>query len=363
MVEGMNERYDAVVIGSGQAGLAAGYYLRAGGKRIVILESNPRVGDNWRSRWDSLHLFTPARHDGLPGWRFPAPGWSFPSKDEMGDYLQAYAQRFSLPVEVDMRVHDVHARDGHFVVSAEGRTFEADNVVVATGGFEAPFVPPFAGELDESIVQLHSTGYRNQTQLQPGGVLVVGAGNSGAEVAIESAASHSTWLSGRHPGHIPFRIEGTASRLVLERLVLRFVFHRVLTTGTPMGRRMKSKLTAEGSPLIRLKPKDIETAGVETVPRVAGARDGLPVLDDGRVMEVTNVVWCTGFRSNFSWIDLPGLGEGIPSHDRGVVTDSPGLYFLGLEFLYSLSSVMIHAADRDARHVANHIVRRGTSSS
>ena len=363
MVEGMNERYDAVVIGSGQAGLAAGYYLRAAGKRIVILESNARVGENWRSRWDSLHLFTPARHDGLPGWRFPAPGWSFPSKDEMGDYLEAYAQRFSLPVEVDTRVHDMHARDGHFVVSAEDRTFEADNVVVASGGFESPSVPAFAGELDESIVQLHSIGYRNQTQLQPGGVLVVGAGNSGAEVAIESAAGHSTWLSGRHPGHIPFRIEGTASRLVLERLVLRFVFHRVLTTRTPMGRRMKSKLTAGGSPLIRLKPKDIEAAGVETVPRVAGVRDGLPVLDDGRVMKVANVVWCTGFRPNFSWIDLPGVGEGIPAHDRGVVADAPGLYFLGLEFLYSLSSVMIHAADRDAHHVANHIVRRGSSSS
>lgn len=363
MVEGMNDRYDVVVIGSGQAGLAAGYYLQAAGKRIVILESNARVGDNWRSRWDSLHLFTPARHDGLPGWRFPAPGWSVPSKDEMGDYLEAYAQRSSLPVEVGMRVHALHARDGHFVVSAGDRTFEADNVVVASGGFQTPFVPVFAEQLDDSIVQLHSTGYRNQTQLQPGGVLVVGAGNSGAEVAIESAAGHSTWLSGRHPGHIPFRIEGTASRLVLERLVLRFVFHRVLTTGTPMGRRMKSKLTAGGSPLIRLKPKDIEAAGVETVPRVAGVRDGLPVLDDGQVIEVTNVVWCTGFRSNFSWIDLPGLGEGIPAHDRGVVTDSPGLYFLGLDFLYSLSSVMIHAADRDAHHVVNHIVGRGSSSS
>ena len=285
------ERLDAVVIGSGQAGLAAGYYLQAAGKRVVILESHERVGDNWRSRWDSLHLFTPARHDGLPGWRFPAPGWSFPSKDEMGDYLEAYAERFSLPVALETRVNDVHATDGHFVVSTDGRSFEADNVVVASGGFESPFVPAFVDELDDSIVQLHSTAYRNQTQLQPGGILVVGAGNSGAEVAIESAAGHATWLSGRHPGHIPFRIEGTASRLLLERLVLRFIFHRILTTGTPMGRRMKPKLTAKGSPLIRLKPRDIDAAGVQTVPPVAGVREGLPVLDDERVMEqVTNVV-------------------------------------------------------------------------
>ena len=356
-------RLDAVVIGSGQTGLAAGYYLEAAGKRIVIIDSSARVGDNWRSRWDSLHLFTPARHDGLPGWAFPAAGWSFPAKDEMGDYLEAYVERFSLPVELETRVSDVHARDGHFVVSTEGRSFDADNVVVASGGFETPFVPAFAHELDDGIVQLHSTGYRNQTQLQPGGVLVVGAGNSGAEVAIESATGHATWLSGRHPGHIPFRMEGTASRLVLERLVLRFVFHRVLTTSTPMGRKMKPKLTAKGTPLIRLKPKDIEAAGVETVARVAGVRDGLPVLDDGRVMDVRNVVWCTGFRPDFSWIDLPGVGEGTPDHDRGIVGASPGLYFLGLDFLYSLSSVMIHAADRDAHHVVDHIVRRSTSSS
>ena len=352
------DRYDVVVIGSGQSGLAAGYYLQAAGKRIIILDSNARVGDNWRSRWDSLHLFTPARHDGLPGWPFPAPRWSFPSKDAMGDYLEAYVQHFSLPVALETRVRHVHAGDGHLVVSAEGRSFDADNVVVASGGFETPFVPAFADQLDDDIVQLHSTGYRNQSQLQPGGVLVVGAGNSGAEVAIESAAGHPTWLAGRHPGHIPFRIEGTASRLLLERLVVRVLFHRVLTTGTPMGRRMKPKATAKGTPLIRLKPKDIEAAGVGTVPRVAGVRGGLPVLDDGRVMEVTNVVWCTGFRPNFSWIDLPGVGDGMPTHDRGVVAASPGLYFLGLDFLYSLSSVMIHAADRDAHHVANHILRR-----
>ena len=352
------ERFDAVVIGSGQSGLAAGYYLQAAGKRIVILESNARIGDNWRSRWDSLHLFTPARHDALPGWRFPAEEWSFPSKDEMGDYLEAYARRLSLPVALGTRVRGVRARDGHLVVSTDGPAYEADNVVVASGGFQTPYVPAFADQLDDSIVQLHSTGYRNQTQLQPGGVLVVGAGNSGAEVAMESAAGHATWLAGRHPGHIPFRIEGTASRLLLERLVLRFVFHRVLTTDTPIGRRVKPKATAKGTALIRLKPKDFETAGVETVPRVAGVRDGLPVLDDGRVMEVTNVVWCTGFRPDFSWIDLPGVGEGIPAHDRGVVEASPGLYFLGLDFLYSLSSVMIHAADRDAHHVVDHIVRR-----
>ena len=357
------ERFDAVVIGSGQSGLAAGYYLQAAGKRIVILESNARVGDNWRSRWDSLHLFTPARHDALPGLRFPAGEWSFPSKDEMGDYLEAYAERFSLPVALETKVKDVHAHDGHLVVSAEGRIFEADNVVVASGGFQTPFVPAFAGQLDDSIVQLHSMGYRNQTQLQPGGVLVVGAGNSGAEVAMESAVGHTTWLAGRHPGHIPFRIEGTASRLLLERLVLRFVFHRLLTTGTPIGRRVKPKATAKGTALIRLKPKDFETAGVETVPRVAGARDGCPVLDDGRVMEVTNVVWCTGFRPDFSWIDLPGVGEGIPAHDRGIVEASPGLYFLGLDFLYSLSSVMIHAADRDAHHIVDHIIKRSASSS
>jgi putative flavoprotein involved in K+ transport len=356
------ERIGTVVIGAGQAGLAAGYHLQRAGQHFEILEANQRLGDNWRTRWDSLHLFTPARHDGLPGLPFPAPDWSFPSKDAMGDYLEAYAARFSLPVSTGVQVDGVSQREGGYVVTAGDRRIEADNVVVASGGYQTPVVPGFAGELDPGIVQLHSSEYRNQEQLVPGGVLVVGAGNSGAEVALESAPGHGTWISGRHPGHIPFHIEGAASRIALERLVLRFLFYRVLTTSTPIGRKAKPRFLAKGGPLIRIKPKEIAAAGVVRVPRVAGVRDGRPVLEDGRVIEAANVVWCTGFRNDFDWIDVPAIRKGIPPNDRGVVKDAPGLYFVGLEFQYALASGMVHGTGRDGEHIAKIIAERERSS-
>ena len=353
------ERYETVIIGGGQAGLATGYHLARLGRSFVILEADQRIGDTWRRRWDSLHLFTPARHDGLPGWKFPAPSWSFPSRDDMADYLEAYAARFDLPVRTGMPVDRVAGDgDGGYVVTAAGRRFEADNVVVATGAYQVPSIPAFASQLDPGIVQLHSSDYRRPSQLREGGVLVVGAGNSGAEIAIESTGAHQVWLAGSGTGNIPFRIEGLASRLGLYRLVLRVLFHRVLTVKTPMGRKMRKVLSSKGAPLIRIRPREITDAGVERVGRVAGVRDGLPVLEDGRVLQVANVVWSTGFHHDFSWIDVPGLGAGEPPHRRGVVEGQPGLYLVGLHFLYAMSSAMIHGVGRDAEHIASHIAAR-----
>ena len=357
------ERYETVIIGGGQAGLATGYQLAKLGRSFVILEADRRIGDVWRRRWDSLHLFTPARHDGRPGWRFPAKGWSFPSRDAMADYLEAYAARFGLPVRTGMPVDRVSGDgDGGYVVTAAGRRFEADNVVVATGAFKVPTVPAFAAQLDPGVVQLHSSDYRGPSQLRDGGVLVVGAGNSGAEIALESAGAHQVWLSGREVGALPFRIGGLPSRLLLERLALRVLFHRVLTLKTPMGRRMRARTGSRGTPLIRIRPAEITAAGVERAGRVAGVKDGLPVLEDGRVLEVANVVWSTGFHHDFSWIDLPGLGDGEPPHRRGVVDGQPGLYLVGLHFLYAMSSAMIQGAGRDAEHVARHIAARVPSA-
>jgi putative flavoprotein involved in K+ transport len=353
------ERYETVIIGGGQAGLATGYHLARLGRSFVILEADRRVGDVWRRRWDSLHLFTPARHDGLPGWKFPAKGWSFPSRDDMADYLEAYAARFDLPVRAGMPVDGVAGDgDGGYVVTAAGHRFEADNVVVATGAYQVPTIPALASQLDPGIVQLHSSDYRDPSQLRDGGVLVVGAGNSGAEIALESAGAHRVWLSGPEVGALPFRMGGLPSRLLLERLVLRVLFHRVLTVKTPMGRRMWTQRASRGTPLIRIRPREIPAAGIERVARVAGVRDGLPLLEDGRVLEVTNVVWSTGFHYDFSWIDVPGLGGGEPPHRRGVVDGQPGLYLVGLHFLYAMSSAMIQGAGRDAEHVARHIAAR-----
>src|SRR5215203_2396202 len=240
---------EVVVIGGGQAGLSVGYELAKRDLPFVILDANERIGDSWRKRWDSLRLFTPARYDGLPGWPFPASAWSFPTKDEMADYLEAYAARFDLPVRTGVRVDGLSREADRYVVTAGDRRFEADHVVVAMADFQRPRVPEFAEELDQDIVQFHSYEYRNPSQLLEGAVLVVGAGNSGAEISLDLSRTHRTLLSGKDTGHMPFRIESTASRLLFAPLVLRFLFHRVLTVNTPIGRRARPKILSRGAPV------------------------------------------------------------------------------------------------------------------
>jgi putative flavoprotein involved in K+ transport len=351
------ERFETVIIGGGQAGLAAGYHLAERDVPFVILDAGERVGDSWRNRWDSLRLFTPARFNGLPGMRFPAPDWTFPTKDEFADYLEAYADRFELPVRTGVSVNALRREGDRYVVTSGERRFEADRVVVATGSFRIPKVPGFAFHLDPGIVQLHSSEYRNPGQLASGDVLVVGVGNSGAEITAEVARSHSTWLSGKESGQIPLRHGPATARTAFR--VVRFFGHRVFTKRTPFGRRIGLKLATKATPLIRVKKKDLISLGVRRVPRVVGVRDGLPVLDDGRVLEVANVIWCTGFRQDFRWIDLPVFSQdGLPVHDLGVVRSEPGLYFMGLVFQYGVSSDVIAGVGRDAKFIARHIASR-----
>jgi putative flavoprotein involved in K+ transport len=354
-----SERVNTIVIGAGQTGLSVGYHLARRGVPFTIVDAGARIGDAWRARWDSLRLFTPARFAGLDGMPFPAPPHEFPTKDQMADYLESYARKFHLPVRSGVRVDRVSRVGGRFVVMAGNRRFEADNVVVAMANYQKPRTPPFAAELDPRIVQLHSFDYRNPSQLQDGDVLIVGAGNSGADLSLEAARGHQTWMAGRHPGHVPFRIEGVLAQLVLIRLVLRVLFHRILSVANPIGRRVRPKMVRGAGPLVRVKPKDLTAVGVKRVPRVVGVRNGLPLLEDGRVLDVANVVWCTGFQLGFAWLDLPVFGpDGEPLHEGGVATGEPGLYFVGLHFLYALSSEMIHGVGRDADRIAGLIAAR-----
>lgn len=350
--------HNTIVIGGGQAGLATGYFLKQHGRDFVILDENERTGDSWRKRWDSLRLFTPARFNGLPGMPYSASAYTFPTKDEMADYLEAYAARFDLPVQTGMRVERLSRADGRYVIATGDLRFEANNVVVAMSNWQQRQVPPFARELDPSIFQLHSSEYRNPSQLRDGGVLIVGAGNSGAEIALEVSRSHPVWLSGRDTGHIPFKIGDFAYRLFLARLVGRVLFHHVLTLKTPIGRKARPKLLSRGQPLVRVKPKALVEAGIQRVQRTTGEQDGLPMLEDGRVLDVANVIWCTGFHPGFSWIDLPIFGERGPVHERGIVSGQPGLYFVGLTFLFAASSSMIHGVGRDAEYVVKAIQAR-----
>jgi len=351
------EYVETLVIGGGQAGLATGYHLSQRELPYKIIDANARIGDAWRNRWDSLRLFTPNRFNHLPGMPFPGYHWGFPSKNEMADYLESYARKFDLRVETGVRVERLTREGDRFVASSRGRRFEADNVVVAMSSWQRPRVPDYAPELDTQIVQLHVAEYKNPGQLQEGDVLVVGAGNSGAEVAIEVARTHKVLLSGAGNGALPFRPESVAAR-VLMPFIGRVVFHRVLTTGTPIGRKARPKWISTGEPLIRTKPRDLAAIGVERVPRVTGVQGGLPQLEDGRSVDVANVVWCTGFHPGFSWIDLPVLGPQEPLHRRGIVESEPGLYFIGLKFLYSVSSEQIQGVGRDADYIAGKIAAR-----
>ena len=354
------EQFETVVVGGGQAGLAAGYHLKRRGMEHLILDAGERIGDPWRGRWPSLRLYSPAKYDGLPGMRFPGRKLAFPTTNEMADYLEAYAERFELPIRNGIRV-DGLARDGdRYVVSAGERRLEADNVVVATGVMQVPVVPEFAHELAPRITQLHSNDYRGPEQLEPGTTLVVGASHSGADIAYELAATYPVVLSGPSRGQLPVSVESRRARVVAP--VLKRLAKHVLTVDTPIGRKMKPDVRSHGAPLLRYRKADLEVVGVERIfHRVAGAQDGLPVLADGRVLDVANVIWCTGFRPDYSWIDLPLEYEGaFPKQYRGAVDGFPGLYFVGMLFLHSFASMLVLGAGRDAKRVVEHIAARAT---
>ena len=263
-----------------------------------------------------------------------ASAWYFVTKDEMADYLEEYARRFKLPVRTGVTVDGLTKADGWFVVSAGDRRFEAKNVIVATGAHRIAKLPDFASELDPRIVQMHSSEYRDPSQLAEGDVLVVGAGNSGAEIAYELVETRRCLLAGKSSGQIP--VPHGSLRFRPGFRVFRFFMHRIVRVDTRIGRKLRPELLAHAAPLVRRREQDLAAVGIERVERVAGVQDGLPVLEDGRVVDVPNVIWCTGFRNDFSWIDLPVFdGDGQPQHYRGVVESEPGLYFLGLVFQYS----------------------------
>ena len=350
-----NKRSQTIIIGGGQAGLSVGYFLKKQGIPFRILDANLRVGDAWRKRWDSLRLFTPARYTGLPGLPFPAPKSSFPTKDQMADYLESYAERFQLPVENGVKVDWLSRVGDNFVVKSGNQAYMADRVVVAMSNYQQPKMPKFARELNGNVKQLHSFHYKNPAQLREGSVLIVGVGNSGADIAMDVAPGRKVLISGKEVGHIPFQIESFIGRQIVSR-VFRFVFQYVLSLGSPIGRRKYMSLRRAQAPLVRVKPDDLIQAGVERVARVVGVRDGKPLLEDGRVLDVANVIWSTGYDRGLSWIDLPIFDkEGYLMHKRGVVESVPGLYFVGQHFLYAMSSATIFGVSRDAKFIADEI--------
>ncbi|WP_406057286.1 flavin-containing monooxygenase [Kribbella sp. NBC_00889] len=361
----MNSTIETVVIGAGQAGLATGYHLQKLGRSFVILDGNARVGDQWRAQWDTLRLYTPTKYDGLPGLPFPGKPWSYPGKDEVADYLESYAAHFSLPIRNSTRVDRLERHDGRWTVVIGDERIVADNVVVATGTFgRTPSLPDFAVDLDPAIRQLHSSEYRRPGQLKPGPVLVVGGSHSGTDIAYEVAQTHRTVLVGRDPGQLPVKPGKPGERLFWP--VFLFVGRHLVTRRLPNSDAIMQHGRFHGGPMIRVKRADLLARGVERVhDKVTGVEAGLPVLGDGRVLGVTNVIWCTGFRQVFDWIDGAVIGaDGWPRELRGVAAEAPGLFFCGLCFQYAFASMTLPGVGRDAAFLAKRIAARaGTDRS
>jgi len=336
--------YDVVVIGAGQAGLAIGYFLARQGKRFVILEGAGSVGAAWRARWDSLLLFTPRRYDSLPGLAFPGDPDGYPTRDEVIEYLERYAATFELPIELDAAVQALTEKDGRFVVGLEDGSIEADQVVVATGPYQTPRVPEIAGRLAPEVFQTHSTGYLNPDDVPDGTVLVVGGGNTGFQIANELSATHRVQLSiGSRQMPLPQKLLGRDLFWWLTKLGL-----LEKTVESRFGRRMRDRDTLIGS-----SPRALKASGVQLKPRAAGASGQTIGFIDGSELQVDAVIWATGYRLDYSWINLPS-GDGLIPHKRGV-TEVPGLYFLGLQWQHTRGSALLGWVKDDAEYIAGRI--------
>ncbi len=347
MTDGTLNSHDVIVVGGGQAGLALGYHLAKHGRDFTILEAGSEPASAWRERWDSLKLFTSARYDGLPGMDFPGDPDRYPTRDEVADYLIEYARRFDLPVELNSRVNAVRRQGDRYLVELEDRTYEARQVVVATGPFQKPLVPKLAEDLGDGVVQMHSTAYRSPDSVPEGRVLVVGGGNTGFQIAQELSASREVHLSiGSRQMPLPQRILGRDLFWFLEKTGL-----IRKTVDSRMGRRMSERDTLIGSTPRRLRRR----LGVELHGRAVSAQGSTVRFDDGAEVDVAGVVWATGFRVDHSWIDVPVFdADGRVIHQRGV-TPAEGLYFLGMQWQHTRGSALLGWVKDDAEYLAERI--------
>lgn len=353
-MQDVTDRHEVIVVGGGQAGLAMGYFLREQGRDFTILEAGDEPARAWRERWDSLRLFTPARYSALPGPAFPGDGDRYPTRDEVATYLTDYARELGLPVQLGQPVRSLRRVDDAYVLESEGCTYAAEQVVVATGPFQVPRVPPIADKLDSSVVQLHSSEYRRPGDLPEGAVLVVGGGNSGFQIAEELASSHHVHLAvGTRQTPLPQRLLGRDLFWYLEAIGL---IRKSLDT------RIGQRLSGRDMLLIGSSPRGIRRRGVEIHPRAISAEGSTITFSDGGKLDVAAAIWATGFRSDYSWIEAPVFDEGgKPVHRRGV-TESPGLYFLGLTWQYTRGSALIGWVKDDAEYLAQRIAELSPAS-
>jgi putative flavoprotein involved in K+ transport len=342
----MPEHRNIVVVGGGQAGLAIGYYLAKQNLDFTILEAAAEPAAAWRQRWESLRLFTPVRYNSLPGKEFPGDPDTYPGRDDVVAYLTAYAKDFDLPVELSSSVRAVKPADGRYIVEADGGAYDANQVVVATGPFQVPYTPAVAAGLDEAVTQFHSSEYRAPDTISSGPVLVVGGGNTGFQIAQELAKTHEVHLSvGSRQTPLPQRIFGRDLFTFLDKTSL-----MAKTVDTRLGQRLKDRETLIGS-----KPRSARRSGVQLRTRVTAASAKTVSFEDGTTLDVSTVIWATGYRLDHSFVQAPVFDEqGRVVHRRGV-TDSPGLYFLGLPWQHTRGSALLGWVKHDAAYLSDRI--------
>jgi putative flavoprotein involved in K+ transport len=341
------EHRDVVVVGGGQAGLAIGYYLAQQAQNFTILEAANQLAAAWRQRWDSLRLFTPVRYDSLPGKVFPGDRDSYPARDDVVAYLTDYAETFGLPVELDSPVRSVQPADGSYFVETEGRSYQTDQVVIATGPFQVPRIPAIAGGLDDAVVHFHASDYRQPGSIPPGPVLVVGGGNTGFQIAEELSASHETHLSiGSRQAPLPQKIFGRDAFRFLE--ATRLIYK---TRDSRLGRRMVGSETLVGYSPRKLRRRN----GVTLRPRTTAASGTTVTFEDGTTLKVSSVIWATGFGLDHSFVHAPVFDDHSQVIHRRGVTESQGLYFIGLPWLHTRGSALLGWVKDDAQFLAERI--------
>lgn len=342
---------DVLIVGGGQAGLAAGYHLKSTRLKTAILDGSSRVGDSWRQRYDSLTLFTPRQFSALPGMQLEGDPEGYASKDEFADYLEKYARTFELPVRTRALATRLSLRNGTFDVETDtGERYDAANVVVATGAFQAPVVPSLSTQFSKAVGQYPVNQYRNPAQLPIGPVLVVGDGASGRDIAAELAPTRKTYLAGgRQRRLLPERLFGRSIWWWLDRLGLmragpHSMVGRIIRRSDPFPDRNRSD-------------EALRKVGVTLTGRLTGASQAAAKFADGSQYEVATVVWAVGYRDQTSWIAVPGATDpnGRIVHTAGV---SPvnGLYFLGRPWQRNRASALIMGAGADAQRVIDGIV-------
>ncbi len=347
--EGGIRMIDLIIIGAGQAGLTMGYYLKQEGYNFLLLEAGKQVGDSWRNRYDSLQLFTPRSYSSLPGMALIGEKNEFPYKDEIATYLEEYARHFQLPVQLQTEVLKIKKEKEIFELHTPTEVLQTKKVIIASGGFQQPFIPSVSANLSSHIFQIHSSQYKSSPQIPQGKVLVVGGGNSGMQIAVELAKTHEVTVSISHPlTFLPLQLFGKSIFNLLEKVGL--LYAEINTKRGRWFQKRKDPIFGfEGKKLIR-------NGAIKLQEKVVSASGNNIMFQNGDIYSAESVIWSTGFVQNYNWIEIEQAvnEKGFPNHIKGI-SPVKGLYYIGLPWQSQRGSALICGVGKDAAYVLSEI--------